>query len=216
MKKYYLIVAMFFFIGCSSTYTISNFSSKQKFYEDFNKSVKDKSVNIILTNDSSFTAQYGSTVFDDTLVVVVDKKTITHKMFLREIKSINYYDNGVDNLSADIILRNGKKLNGENIRILPDSSLLFSVLKTSTNFVPIYRVKKASYKNHLLGSMSLLGLGFAAGAVIGSVVQTFVFQLPTFIFPFGAPVLLGTGAGIIIGLVVGEIIGYTNTYHFNP
>ena len=38
--------------GCSSIYTQKDFPSKQKFYEDFNNSVRNKKVIVTLTNDS--------------------------------------------------------------------------------------------------------------------------------------------------------------------
>jgi PBP1b-binding outer membrane lipoprotein LpoB len=39
-------------MGCSSTYTIKDFPSKERFYEDFNNSVKNKDVSITLMSDS--------------------------------------------------------------------------------------------------------------------------------------------------------------------
>ena len=49
-------IFMIFLIGCSSTYKISDFSSPEKFYKDFNKSADGKILKITLHDDSSFIA----------------------------------------------------------------------------------------------------------------------------------------------------------------
>ena len=55
-------------MGCSSTYTIKDFPSKERFYEDFNKFAQNKDVEITLINDSSFTINDGTVLENDTLI----------------------------------------------------------------------------------------------------------------------------------------------------
>jgi hypothetical protein len=69
MKKFYLTIGVFasLFIGCSSTYKVSDFSSREKFYDDFNKSVKDKIVKVTLDNDSTFNCKESTNIANDSL-----------------------------------------------------------------------------------------------------------------------------------------------------
>jgi hypothetical protein len=69
MKKYYsaLFLLALILMGCSSTYTIKNFSSKEKFYKDFNSSVGSKDMNITLSNDSLYEISGGGLLKHDTL-----------------------------------------------------------------------------------------------------------------------------------------------------
>jgi hypothetical protein len=64
MKIFYLYISVFslFLIGCSSTYKVSDFSSRYKFYDNFNESANDKTLKVILRNDSSFTAESGAQI----------------------------------------------------------------------------------------------------------------------------------------------------------
>ena len=93
-------------IGCSSIYKVSDFSSKNKFYEDFNSFAKNKSIKIIMTNDSSFITSEGPYILNDSLIFT----TITQKeetIDKNEIKDIKYSGNDMSNLSGRIILKNG-------------------------------------------------------------------------------------------------------------
>ena len=103
MKKFYLIIAVFalFFIGCSSTYRISDFPSKDKFYGDFNKFADNKNMKVTLTNDSSFTAEGKTEISGDTLIITMNvqkeekinidvKKDIYLSLPLSKIKEISY------------------------------------------------------------------------------------------------------------------------------
>jgi hypothetical protein len=56
MKIHYsiFVIVPFLFIDCSSTYSIKNFSSKENFYNAFNKSVDSNSVKVTLITDSTF------------------------------------------------------------------------------------------------------------------------------------------------------------------
>ena len=69
MKSTYYLIVVFIslvILGCSSTYTIKDFSSKEKFYDDFNNFAKDKNVEVQFVNDSSLTIGNGAIIIRDT------------------------------------------------------------------------------------------------------------------------------------------------------
>ena len=69
MKIFYLIATIFLLTltGCSSTYKVSDFSSKDKFYEDFNNFTNKKTLKVTLNNDSSFIINKGAMISNDSL-----------------------------------------------------------------------------------------------------------------------------------------------------
>ena len=79
-----LFVLVLLLMGCSFTYTIKNFHSKEKFYEDFNNSAKNKDLNITLINDSSFSVIGGRVLKQDTLY------TSTNVFPVNIVKTVNY------------------------------------------------------------------------------------------------------------------------------
>jgi hypothetical protein len=81
MKLGYLIIAVF--VGCSSTYKVTDYSSKEKFREDINSSIKDRDI-IVTTIDSSFTSSSGSVIIDDSLLIVA--KIQEEKISLNGVK----------------------------------------------------------------------------------------------------------------------------------
>jgi hypothetical protein len=122
MKNIYslLILSTLLFIGCFSTYTIKNFSSKDKFYQDFNNSVKERDIKVVLSNDSSFTLMHGAVLENDTLFAFEEyneKKYMS--LALSDLEKINYTSN--DYKSANVLRKNGEELYCENIIINHDS-----------------------------------------------------------------------------------------------
>ena len=112
-------------IGCSSTYTIKDFPSKERFYEDFNNSAKNKDVSITLMSDSSFFINDGIILEDDTLFSLEGKDN--RSFALSDITEIRYTNN--DSSSASIIFKNGEILRGKDIRT--DSDSIYFTVKTS-------------------------------------------------------------------------------------
>ncbi len=93
MKYIYLIIfaVPFFLVGCSSIYTVKDFSSKEKFYDDFNKFAKDKDLEITLLNDSSFSTGYGAVIINDKLVINDSDKNLPAKnILLNSVKTVSY------------------------------------------------------------------------------------------------------------------------------
>jgi len=66
MKLFYLTVAIvfLFIIGCSHTYEVSKYYSKEDLKKEFNRSAPSKVLKVVLTNDSSFNVFKGVIVND--------------------------------------------------------------------------------------------------------------------------------------------------------
>ena len=121
MKIIYLIssISLLIFAGCFSTYQVSDFSSRDKFYEDFNKSVNDKTVKVTFTNDSSFFMSNGAVIENDSLYFPSEEiKSGIKKIALTDIKGINYTNQS--RTTALIILNDNKGYQAEQILINRD------------------------------------------------------------------------------------------------
>ncbi len=57
-KLYILTLVVFVLTGCSSIYTVKNFSSKHELYRGFNDFAGDRKINITFLNGSSITLIY--------------------------------------------------------------------------------------------------------------------------------------------------------------
>ena len=215
MKLIILFIVSLIFTGCSSTYRVSNFSSKEKFYEDFNNSVKNKELEITLINDSSFSVLEGSKIADDSLDLILSFQNKEHTLASNEIENIKYYGDSYSSPSAYIMLKNGQLINGENIQILPDSSIRCVEVKVNGTKVPLTDVKKVSYKKHWLGILPGLLIGVPAGFVLGIAIgQSFdknkdAQGTESFFAVFGAPM------GALAGIIYGWIAGWEYNYYFN-
>ncbi|MHB9013224.1 MAG: hypothetical protein ACYC49_13505 [Ignavibacteriaceae bacterium] len=214
MKIIYLISSIFLLIltGCYSTYKVSDFSSKDKFYEDFNKSVINKTTKIKINDDSIFTSCENARITNDTLIFLSKLKNGNEKLFLSEIKNINYNNQGTNfsKLSGKIILKNGEEIFADNIEAL-DSSIHFKV--KTYRFIPIENVKEISYENHWLG----VPFGFLDGSVPGIIIG-FIVNASFDSNREGprADIYVIPSIGAIVGCVLGWIEGYTYAYQFNP
>ena len=223
MKSIYYLIIVFIslvILGCSSTYTIKDFSSKEKFYDDFNNSAKYKNIEVQFVNDSSLTIDNGAIIIRDTLYALGFR---THKKFgsiaISKIKNIDYITS--DYKSANLLLANGEQISVEDISIANDT-LKYSETKkilTRTKVSLLDGIKKVSYKNHLLGIPS----GFLIGAVSGFGVSYILdhqfvnkndpdkqSSKNIFIYIAGVPL------GALTGIIWGWLNGYTYTYQFNP
>ena len=90
MKNIYIIlfISSALLTGCSSSYTIKDFPSKDKFYQSFNKSVGQRDIDITLTNDSQVSKFGGGILKHDTLF------TITESFPIESVKNINFRTKG--------------------------------------------------------------------------------------------------------------------------
>lgn len=211
MKFNYLLflASILFFVGCSSTYTVKNFSSKEKFYKDFNNSVRNKVVKITLTNDSSFSTLEDTRILSDSIFftkqVLLDEKIETN-----EIKNIKYLDTSTSNLAAIILLNNGKVLKAKKADLLAGSSINVLIQVDENENLLLNNIKNASYINHWLG----VPIGLLGGTALGY----FTLGIVNSINPKGnnSGLLIYPAASILIGGILGWIVGHNYTYQFNP
>ena len=225
MKLFYLCIPiiLFFLIGCSSTYKVTDYPSIEKFHEEVNSSIKNKNFNIV-TIDSSFTSLAGSIIIDDSLKMVT--KVQEEKIPLKNVKKIKYFGNAYKEPSAYVWLKNGKELRAENIKKLPDSMIQLTNLRINSGYIPIDKVKEISYKNKWSGAIIGIPMGSVSGAVIGGMLGSagVIFHINSGgnenTFDKGQSSAVGVVAGALIGAVTGAIIGYIvgwdNIYEFNP
>jgi hypothetical protein len=204
-------------MGCSSTYTINDFPSKEKFHQSFNNFAKNKDINVILTNDSSFTLRQGAELINDTLFSVFSLGIRYDKsLSLFDLKNLDYTSN--DYKSANILTENGQRFNAENI-IIHNDSISFSLIvpeQTTNNIIPLSKIKTISYKNRFLriplGILSGGMSGFLAGILY---VTNNKFSKDEYGYSTGAPVIYAI-LGAAFGGIASIIIGYDYNYYFNP
>jgi hypothetical protein len=86
-----IIFLSFISLDCSSEYVVNGHYSKENLYKDFNKSCDDRSIEITLTNDSSFVAPYGASVSNDTLVLHKDGQKLNNEYLqISKVKDARY------------------------------------------------------------------------------------------------------------------------------
>ena len=168
MKKsiyFFAIVISLIAINCSTTHYVSKNYSRTDLYNDFNKSCNDRRIKITLLNDSSFTAQYGAIVSNDSLLLYAE---------------------------------------GHN---------------TTNGYIPLDKVKEASYNKHWVG----MTMGFFAGIIVGAI--SAVSQIihitsvegndttPSYDYINASIIEIPLGA--VIGSVAGWFIGFDYIYKFN-
>ncbi len=115
MKIVVGFIVFLILIGCSSTYTVKDFSSREKFYENFNKSVANKNVKVTLMNDSSFNSRESTRIANDTLYFMSNLQT-EKKIPLSEIQSIKHNYN-TSSLEDNAKISKLKNNNATNSRI---------------------------------------------------------------------------------------------------
>ncbi|MFA6599158.1 MAG: hypothetical protein WCS69_15650 [Ignavibacteriaceae bacterium] len=225
MRSILLAVALFqlLFIGCSSTYRVNNFYSKEEFYNDFNNSVKSKEVKVTLINDSSFTASEGAIIKDSTLISYVKVKE-KNNMFLAlsDLREINFENKDIK--TASVLLKNGEVLRAENVKFGRDSIKFVGIKNIiKIDSIPIDKVKTVSYNNVWKSISSFAMIGFVCTPVAGYLIGKTITQQAG-----GHPenresqeltgFLIGIPAGILTGLITGAVfgpmVGYKVSYQF--
>lgn len=230
--KYFSAFLLFLlFAGCSSTIREGDFSSKEKFLEDFNNTVKTKELKITLLSDSSFTVNEGAAIENDTLFSFgkLDEKK-NYQFALSDIEEINFENNSIQR--ASILLKSGDGLRAENVRTTHDSISFIGTktLMTKTTIARIDRVKAISYKNHWRNIPLGVITGFFTGGTIGLAIGGLLGEYKEQHFPPGmtdqhpfSPLekaigyfISGSFVGLITGGILGWEIGRTIEYQFNP
>ncbi len=225
MKIIYIISSIFFLIltGCYSTYKVSDFSSRDKFYEDFNKSAKDKAIKVTLSNDSSFFLSNGAAIENDTLYFPREEiKSGIKKIALSDIKGVNFTNQS--HTTALIILNDGQKYQAEQVKGNRDSlEFSFTKIITLKDVTSINNIRNISDKNHWLGVIP----GFIGGSIFGVFAGVVAIQLTPTTYnssglqhyetaPTYTPAKIASFSFIILGIVYGWIKGFNYTYQFNP
>jgi hypothetical protein len=223
MKEINFLIILFclLFSGCSSTYRISDFSSNDKFYEDFNHFAQNKSVKVTLLNDSSFSINDGAKIQNDSLYAIEkDNIMLIKEIDTAEIKELSY---NKFQTYALIFLKDGESYQAHDIEFHKDSIHFFydnKIIKT-INISSINKIKNISYKNHWIG----IPFGFLGGIIIGALAgRSGLIQVPE--TEGNAPTItdnnyvggiyFGMLAGAIAGSVVGWVLGWNFTYEFSP
>jgi len=218
-----LVMVQLFFTGCSSTYTVTDFGTKEKFYEEFNNTFKDREAKVILTNDSSFTADKGVIVKNSLVVcysTVEDKRP--QKFLLSDLSEINFAGN--DNQSAKITLKTGEEFNAENVLTVRDSINFTEVRRLlKIDSFPIDKVKTASYVSGWKGVFPGMKIGFASMSLLGYFIgKSITEQMGGNSTPNEREsqeftgFFLGGILGLVTGAISGYIVGYDIHYQFNP
>ncbi len=95
------IVLVLILTGCSSTYTLKNFSSKEKFYENFNNYMSNKPVKVTFVEDSSFIISENVKISNDSLISLFTGQNAINNLPLekvREIRNIHIHNNRLNGL----------------------------------------------------------------------------------------------------------------------
>lgn len=221
MKKGYLFILLVSVIitGCSSIYTVKDFSSKKNFYDDFNKFARNKNLKVTLTNDSTFAVEGKTRITNDSLLMQmnIQKEVIIKR---DEVKDIKYYGKDMSKLSAIIILKDGTTAKAKNLNILADSSISIAVSKSFYKSLPLGKIKKISYKNLWF----TLPLGFLIGTAVGTGIGGAISSYDAHHNMGSAavkneyllPLIYGALLGMVSGSVASWIIGHNYIYEFNP
>ncbi len=224
IKNIFLVFA-FILTGCSSYYTARQFSSSKEFYKDFNDFAKNKNLKVTLINDSTFITDEGTQISHDSLVLIRKSQETEMKILHpKDFKSINDYYDTDSNHVYKIILNDGKELDEKEVKFFPDSSIQISQINTFTKpyLIPIKQIKRINYNRHWLG----IPFGSLTGAVLGTLAGAAgiipVYEShPNFYggqtrdIETGGAMILGFGAGSIVGGIIGWLIGYNYVYVFN-
>ncbi|MDR3627581.1 MAG: hypothetical protein P4L45_12140 [Ignavibacteriaceae bacterium] len=207
-------LSLLLFTGCSTTYTLKDFTSKQEFYSKFNSSLQDRNARAQLMNDSVIDIKDGAEVLNDTLYLLTRSIYKANRKFaLQEIKNIKYLS--IDSRSADISLKNDTRFLAESIKMGKDS-IEFSEVRELTNIkgiAPVDKVKSVSYKNNWKGIYPGAVTGFIIGTIAG--VYSTLDRIHNQQYNFDTEVFTGSSIGILAGSIAGSYIGWRYVYQFN-
>lgn len=223
--RFYLFVSivLMFLFGCSSTYKLTDYNSKEGFYKDVNSSIKNRDVNVV-TFDSSFISSAGSRIKDDSLQTVARIKE--EKIALRDVKDIKYFGRVYEAASAYVWLQSNKELRAETFKKLPDSMIKLTNIRLNSGNIPIDKVKEITYKTRWQSTLIGAPTGFASGTVLGGILGAtgIMFRSenggnhPK--FDPGTSMIAGAIGGALIGTITGAIVGYIvgwdHIYQFDP
>ena len=168
-----------------------------------------------LTNDSLLYPQDGAYISNDTLYASGFKKEMAKKIYLKDIKDIQY-DIKYDISSGMLILKNGSRLHCKDMVFLPDSSVECTVEYTLNENFDISKIKGISFRNRWGAAAAGIVIGVTLGTIFYTIIRaTHTYNQGT---NENADLIGYSGAAAIsaAAAVTGWIIGFTYTYKFNP
>ena len=95
MKLFYISILNIFLlllIGCSHTYEVSKYYSKDNLYNEFNESAQKNELKIMLTNDSVFITSKGAYILNDSMVLNPTIEKVGKSLSLININKASYKD----------------------------------------------------------------------------------------------------------------------------
>jgi len=213
MKNICTVVSLLFLIiiGCTSTYTIKDFSSKEKFIEDINYAFVDKESKITLTGNSVIVSKDIKVKGDSLFTNVMIMENREEKIFSSHLSDIKY-DNS-DARAGKLYLKDGRPLTALNIFINHDTIYFTNVseIEKGTS-IPLERVKSVSYNRRWSGVLMSSLSGIILGGVIGFFAVTDAHgDSQGFMGAYYSSQL-----GLIIGAIIGYLSGDTVIYKFFP
>ena len=205
--------------SCSTTYTLKDFPSEEKYFEHFNNSANDKSDKIILKGDSLINYSRGVLINRDSLVLKDYTSCRENKtLLLEDLKKIDYYNTDFKNPSAYLELKDGQRLNAEGIKILR-GKIKFTNIISVNKCITIKQVDKVYYENR----WATAGKGITIGTFVSVVLFVYGILPPykhngwnNYLNQRVAPRLTGLLIWPALGSVIGYLIGHTYTFKFDP
>ncbi len=210
-----VIMNILILTGCSTLYTVKDFTSKDNYYEKFNTETNNKSLNVALLNGNSFVLNKNAVLLNDTLYSLMNLEVIVDSSIaISEIENIY---SSTDSKFATIILKNGKNLNCRDITYTHDSInyITTEFEQRKQCIIPLNKVKTISYTNKWLR----VPLGVLTGALLGCPLGLLYSRGLTSKDDSGLASSAGAGGALvggIIGGLIGYWIGYEYIYQFNP
>lgn len=212
MKAVTVIIAICItlFTGCSLTYKVSDFPSKEEFYNSFNNSAKGRDAKITYNNDSL--AAYSGMLFVEENSLVAFTKTYSgeKRLSLKEVNKINYTD--FKTLSGSILLNNRIVIMGEGIKTIQDSAVIFNEYKEIKIITPLSQVRKIDFEIKPIGTIS---------GIFSGILTFFTFySLATAGNNNGnvntaRDYFIGIPLSVLVGITVGKVTTLKSSYVFN-
>lgn len=220
-----MLLFVFFIFGCSTTYRLSSFSSKEKYYEKINSELRDKEIAVELT-DEDFPLFYKDVAIQgDTLFSIVEDVRDTLLTFPKKEITEIYFD--INHTSANVYFKNGQVLKAESVKGAIDSVWIKEKVVTQKKIFisEASNIKTLAYKNKGKGAMLGIPLGIVLGGVTGILIGKISPMNKTeyknsehgktegdqYLNNFATGVFIG----VLTGLVTGHIVGYPITYEFD-
>lgn len=214
IKLVILIFFIFLLYGCSSTHKMTDFPSKEKFYEEVNSVFSDKNTIITLTSDSVLVADQGILVRDNYLIAdIIFVEKLSRKIAMGDVAEL-YFDDK-NNSGGDIILKHNEKIRAENIIVVNDSIKFVEVKNVPLQMsISAAKIKAVKYRNRWKSILPDAMIGFLSGGIIGYLwgkTDTNAHGENQ-----GVPGLIGGAfVGFFGGSIAGLFLGFPVTYEFN-